>query len=509
MTSSLDHARQLLADLLRRGDQRTNEGSPPGEHELPDEYGEDQRFPSAWEEQALNQRDISFDVIDLVLAFPDWVHRRKERAEIQSESHVQWHCSVDFTLPDLGRGPARWLDNQPISLVPMDLLAKRPLVAFDCRDGDGRPVPTLTRRQNGLLANAAMTHWARELSAFEGTEVTPSTEDLIQQVTLGERESAVRAIGHLLQSTAADQALLAADSGYLGTLTLLADNFILIGLTTCAPGERRILKYSYERQLRTTSRSFAERLALRPTILEMPVPMFRDCESYHFEAVAPPGTHFASVVLRDAGSDSSPAIYRADLSEGSPHVAHASASRTSLRNDPRAHVDPDLAVEPTVSLVTRLERGAWLQSAAAVSGLVTTFMWATLPWILGWNADEAGEAWCVPQALPYLPWRCAPAPGAETASTDPAALLVGIVGLITFAVVRQGEHAYTSRLVGPLRYIVWTVALLPVVGAWLIAFPGPGTLLRGAWLALCVAATAGSAVLVAVFRAGRSGPAHR
>jgi hypothetical protein len=88
--------------------------------------------------------------------------------------------------------------------------------------------------------------------------------------------------------------------------------------------------------------------------------------------------------------------------------------------------------------------------------------------------------------------------------SDPAALFVGIVGVVTIVLAGRGEHAYTAQLVRPLRSLVWFDALLPVAAAWLIAFPGPGPLLQVGWSALTLAAVAVLAVLAMAGRGPRA-----
>lgn len=468
--------------------------------DVPDEYGEDQRFPAAWETEALFQQHTSFDVIDLVIAFPDWVHRRKERAEIASPSRVQWHCSVDFTIPDLGRPATHWFPGEEgdrVLLVPLDVLSKKPLITFDCRDEAGSPVPVLTRNQNGIVAYAAMSHWAESITRIANTSLSAELRGEIRTITQGDEETALSLIDAIAGSPARDRQAVAADVGFMQMLQTLAQSFMLIAVLRGQPGDRRIIKLSYERQLKPPPLPWKEKLALAPTVIGLVVPMFRDCESYHFEAVAPEGTNFTSVRLVDNPSSGPLRVLEAkDLRATTPHVAHLSVSRSSLRQDPKKP-DPDTFTEPVVELATQLDRTSWQRSALYVSLLIAAFMTATFLWILGWS-DDPHDEWCTPEWAPVT-GLCAPSPEAE-AGTDPAALFVGVVGLLSFAVVRGGEHAYTARLVRPLRNLVWANALLPVAGAWLIVFPGPGSVLRWGWFGLVVAALVGVAILAIGYR---------
>jgi hypothetical protein len=329
----------------------------------PARFGADRRFPAAWEEQALARRGPAFDVIDMVLAFPDWVHRRKERAVIESERRVRWHCSLDFTVPDLGRGRTRWFGRGAVTLVPLDLLSKKPLIGFDCRDGDDRPVPTLTRRQNGIVTQAGMLHWAAAIAHRQGIGLTPQMRQAVCRIVQGDTARQPSRFDLAGEDTELDSAQVA---GFMAMLEALAQNFVLVAVIDAAPGDRRIIKYRYERQIVPGRRALAERLGLRPTTIDLPVPMFRECESYHFEAVAPEGTHFSAVRLADLNPSSEhdgEELVRHDLRASSPHVAHLSISRASLSGGREEAPDPDSFTEPSVTLATELDRAGWLRSA--------------------------------------------------------------------------------------------------------------------------------------------------
>lgn len=468
--------------------------------ETPDEYGENQMFPASWEETALASEDTAFDVIDMVVGFPEWVHRRKERAEIASGARVQIHCSLDFTVPRLGRERTRWLNDREIVLVPIDVLEKQPLIAFDCRDGDGSPVPVLSRRQNGIVAEAAMLHWAATITVAADTPLTRTTAERVADITQGKPAEARALVRELLAGDAPDQRALADDPGFMAMLTWLAGNFLLVAVVEMQPGDRRIIKYSYEYQWPQLARPLTERLGFKPTMMAVPVQMFRECESYHFEAVAPDGTDFAAVALVDntpLPDGAFPQAHYENL-KNRPPVAHVSISRTS-QQDSEENPETDAFENPVVILATQLDRDSWLRSGLLVSLFIAAFLTVTTPWILGWrSASEIGE-WCLPNDVIVVgPW-CMPSPAASGLSGDPAALFVGVVGLLSLVVVRQGEHAYTAKLVRPLRNIVWVISALPVAGGWLIMFPGPGFGTRLLWASLGIVAWCGVATLAVAY----------
>ena len=69
----------------------------------------------------------------------DWVHRRVEVVEFVTDEVMRRRVSIDFTVPErlpvvAGR-----------TVVPLALMRKRPMTAFDLRDEDGRPLSVRVR----------------------------------------------------------------------------------------------------------------------------------------------------------------------------------------------------------------------------------------------------------------------------------------------------------------------------------------------------------------------------
>ena len=79
-----------------------------------------------------------------------WRHRRVETITVLSHEQVRRHVSVDFTVPLEHREEVRLSEHEWI--VPLALLAKRPLVHFDLRSEDETAVPLLRSDEARLIA---------------------------------------------------------------------------------------------------------------------------------------------------------------------------------------------------------------------------------------------------------------------------------------------------------------------------------------------------------------------
>lgn len=263
-------------------------------------------WPSDVELETLGAPDVALGVLDLAVAAPEWVHRRVERVELMTATHFRRRVSLDLTIP-VGSAPiVQWFRGERLVLLPLDAIAKRPLADFDLRDEDGRPVPTLTRRQNSHVSWRALCAIARETI---GVDVPAEVEHRLRAVTQGSDDSSLGALAHLIDDpgSPAGTALIE-DEAFLTVADLLARNFLLVGAFAVDRPVRRIVKFAYEESLsavtdrsdeRTTWERVQESLGLRPTTLQVRVPSFAECESYHFEATAPPGIEFIDVVLGD------------------------------------------------------------------------------------------------------------------------------------------------------------------------------------------------------------------
>jgi hypothetical protein len=90
----------------------------------------------------------------LIIDMRSWVHRRVESAQVIDDIAVIRRSSIDLTVPetlndvDVGRA----LTAGGEGFIPITFLNKQRLRNFDLRDEQDRPLPMLSRRDNGELA---------------------------------------------------------------------------------------------------------------------------------------------------------------------------------------------------------------------------------------------------------------------------------------------------------------------------------------------------------------------
>lgn len=465
-------------------------------------FDSDARFVHSFELGALGRPSVAVGVIDMVSSMHEWIHRRVEKLEILSEKTALRRVSLDLTIPKPALSTCQWANGRNYVLLPIDLLAKEPLRRFSISDATGLPVPTLTRRQNGHLSWRGLVGLAADSLTPTDIGVPVWMEELLRVIAQDDVVSANSELGVLMslasrppeRSELLSAARSVADEGFLTLATSLANNFVLIAVVEADPGERLILKYEFEESLvdprsdeRTTGQRLLEQLSWHPTTQRFPALSFTECESYHFEAAAPSGIQMLDVVLVDEapdlaaipGDSARPSLDYRWLGDSSPHLAYLSTSRTS---DPgRSGTD---YVLPRVRVGLRVDRSGWLRNVAASSTMVATIFWLSLVVI----------------RLPDF--------GGSSGSSDPAAVTAALLGIISVGVVRSGEHAFTSRLVRPLRALALASASIPFLGAWLLAFMDPGGVRTILWALLAVLATLCAVGLVLVTLRRAPSPAH-
>src|SRR4051812_27276771 len=104
-----------------------------------------------WPGEVLEDRagDIAIGFAALLTRQAAWRHRRVETIAVLSHEEVRRSVSVDFTVPAEHRDDLRLSEHEWI--VPLALLAKRPLVNFDLRAEDESAVPLLRAEETQLI----------------------------------------------------------------------------------------------------------------------------------------------------------------------------------------------------------------------------------------------------------------------------------------------------------------------------------------------------------------------
>jgi hypothetical protein len=205
------------------------------------------------------------------------------------------HVSVDFTIPpDLvpvqeetgGRG--RYY-------VPLSLVLKwPPFLRLDLRDAVGHPIPFLTGAQNAILDAALLE--ALALKATAASELSPNLKAAVKMLA-SDREMAKEGLRTLLptpgeaeQLTGLDQERqrLRMDPVFVSTAGGLRDSTFLWLRVVGAPGDREIVKFSYDipMEVRVGPLSAAS-FGFRAFIAEFDSPHIGSSSSYHLTISAP------------------------------------------------------------------------------------------------------------------------------------------------------------------------------------------------------------------------------
>src|SRR5512132_3546557 len=91
---------------------------------------------SAWPrpelEAALRDDVPGLEMVRMLIAQPQWVHRRVDALEYRDDTTFRRRQSVHFTVPSAA--PELRVADARFRLVPLTTLRKETLVNFDCRD---------------------------------------------------------------------------------------------------------------------------------------------------------------------------------------------------------------------------------------------------------------------------------------------------------------------------------------------------------------------------------------
>jgi hypothetical protein len=386
--------------------------------------------------------DIAEAAFDLLRYQGAWRHRRVETLTVLSHEQVRRAVSVDFTVP------ATFRDKLLISaageaVVPLALLARRPLVHFDLRNEETHAVPLLTADQNALID--------REL--LDRALIVDLDELGLDDAT---SNAVYAAAGPVIDAVLADAAGAGAverlehDHGLppLTELRLMASwlsgTFVLWAVTR-EIDRRRVLKFAYDEPF--TQRPGFEHYYDAPGCAE--------AASYHVEVVVP-----ADMRARSARLD--------DSATGAVLVAGA---RDTDRPALYYAAGPDAApADPAVVVAYGPERGRFLVPAAMAAAVITLLV--TLPAAF---ADLEG-----------LAGRAGPAIG----------LVLSTSAVFSALVLRTDEHPLLRLMLVRDRLCLVATTLIALFAAALLGFQADSALLKAGWAVAAVASAVASGILI-------------
>lgn len=397
-----------------------------------------------------------------LLVFPEWVNRRVETFELLGAGWARRRVSLDFQLPAelLGLKLEEELD-----AVPLTLMHKEPLLSFDIRDEEGRPLPVASAARGVALGQAMLLAVAEEL--LDKVPTAAVCADL--RMIAGGNPALARSHLGRMQFAAAEEfpALLASvaehigdaeteawderrelmeDVFFVGLLNDLAENYLLLVDEKPSATRRRIFKFVYEHPVAsgeaTAARWLATRMGWTATQYGFRTPAANKARSYHCEMQAPPALEItqARLVAGQAGV--------LDEQRGVHGIVHLHTAR-QLPN----HVAPARFV---VSL--RSARLGFLRPAVVIGGLTCALLWAGLG------------------RLPELER------GAEATS----AFLVLVPGLLAAYLAQAGEHEIASSLRSGVRVSLVTSGACAITAGAMLVGGLRADILKFGWIALSI-----------------------
>jgi hypothetical protein len=416
-------------------------------------------------EAALEGEVAGLETMRLLLAQPDWVHRRVDALEYRDSTTFRRRQSVHFTVPDAA--PELAIGRTTARLIPLTTLRKETLVNFDCRDESGAALPVLTRGQQGLLLVRALTGWAEGiLGAALDPDVAADIETLLGASSGGDHDGD-HARERIRTATDGQRAVLRADGLFPLVLDQLTDQFVLATLVHDPPGTQRIVKFSYEElgdlAPEPWPRAPLAALCWIPRQAASAAESLFSAESYHFEGDMP------------AGID----------------VPVASLWVGSTEHD-MACVDLDTGGHLRIALrATGFERG------------VAEVRWSLRPARRGWLRTAWIATSLSALTLAVGAWRIdtitAGTPDAATRTQLAAAVILTLIGTLGGLVARIEEHPLVSRLLEWPRRLAGVAALLPFVAAGTLVVGPAGTSRRVLWALLAAAGVAIAGIFTVAF----------
>lgn len=388
--------------------------------------------------------DLGARVLDAILSWRDWSHRKVESLDLLSGAKGRRRVSVDCTPSDIG-WPLRADHDTQEMVVPLTLMGKRTLRDLDVSDDAGRSVPILGSRSNGLLSAVAMAfvvfatldrdiartraHWPRvyEIATLPPPEAAAVVDALLKDVQLDEF------IARVFRD--------------------FADCFLLtLVLPTQRAASRQVLKYSYHWEISPIKSMFlrvASGFGWRPFEVGVELGALYSTSSYHFECAVPSGLIASKVTLPIDRFGVAREVY------GDTQVAHANGQYDfGTDRDERAVLKFDL------DKTLLLPRVLW--SSLAVCTLFTLML--VLPGVYQSLISQRDAA---------------------------TALLLFIPAFIVALNARNPENVIVGGLLLPLRIYSVGIALSLFLSGAIIVLDEDAELTRSWWLGSAIFAGLG------------------
>jgi hypothetical protein len=388
-----------------------------------------------WPVERLEERagEIAVGFAALLTRQAGWRHRRVETLTVLSHEEVRRHVSVDFTVPlehreDVELSPREFV-------VPLALLAKRPLVHFDLVDEGDDAIPLL-RSDETQLVSRELLYLMLDLDA-EGAG-DPEVAPLIEWILAAgpdEAEAVDTAVAELEDRL-----------GPLPEFGALAErltrSFLLCAVVDDV-SRRRIVKFAYDEPIGQAQRN----------VHFYDTPGCTQAASYHVEVEMPPELIVRTTQLIDNRTG-------AVLAEGPrdtdrPTVYFVADARDEL--------------QPGVSVRYAPDRGRFLVPAALVAWVIAAVL-----------------------ALPVL---FADLPALAASGGPAISVLLSSSAIFSGLVLRSGEHRLVRLMLARYRLLLVASAVAAVAAGATLAFRAADAVLDASWSVGAVVAVVSAGIL--------------
>jgi len=409
---------------------------------------------AAWPGEEIEERaaEVASAAGVLLRRSAAWRHRRVETITVLTHEQVRRHVSVDFTVPEEYRESLRLSADEWV--VPLALLAKRPLVHFDLRNEEGHSIPLLTADQNRMIGRELL---YQALDAdLEEQDADPETlvaaGPLIEAVLADD----VRQVSEQIDALERERGLEPL-SDFRAAADTLSRNFILWAIVRGLE-RRRVFKFAHDE-------GFAQRPALSHFYA---TPGCTQAATFHVEVAVPPGLRARSTDLFD---DATGALLRAGARDADRPAIYFVA-------------DPQVELQrPGLLVQYGAERWRFLGPAALVATVICLLV--ALPWLfadLDALAASAGAA---------------------------IGLVLSTSAVFSALVLRTDEHPLLRVMLVRYRLLLVASTLAALFAAAALGFRARPWILETTWaLAAVVSALAAGILIIETVRAPslRRGP---
>jgi hypothetical protein len=392
-----------------------------------------------WPGEVLEERagDVAVGFAALLTRQAAWRHRRVETIEVLSHEQVRRSVSVDFTVPAEHREDVRLSAQEWI--VPLALLAKRPLTHFDLRDEDEGALPLLRSDETQVIARELL-YLMLDLDLSERDESAAEVDAgaLIEDVLSGDGGG----VPDIDARLAALEDRAGPLPGFAALAGRLARGFLLCAVVRDVE-RRRVLKFAYDEVLGSPDRGahFYD------------LPGCTEAASYHAEVDVPDEMRARTTTLVDNVTG----------------VVLATGPRDADRPGIYYVADASARVEPGLSVRYGTERGRFLVPAALV-------------------------AWVIALEL-ALPWRLADLARLAATAGPAISVLLSSSALFSALVLRSGEHPLVRLVLAPYRLCLAAATLSAVIAGAALGFRAGPTALSWTWGAGALVAAVAAGIL--------------